>query len=93
MRKICNSEAYQLSSAYSGKWQPQYENYFARHFVRRLWAEEVVDGIVQVSNFPMRYTYNITTPLVPGAPAPAPSWARWPGAVSAMPFWAPLSSS
>ncbi len=66
MRKICNSEAYQLSSAYSGNWQPQYENYFARHFVRRLWAEEVVDGIVQVSNSPIRHTYNVSTMPVPG---------------------------
>jgi len=66
MRKICNSEAYQLSSAYSGNWQPQYETYFARHLVRRLWAEEVVDGIVQISNSPLRYTYNVSTLPVPG---------------------------
>ncbi|MBY0503516.1 MAG: DUF1549 and DUF1553 domain-containing protein [Bryobacteraceae bacterium] len=77
MRKICNSEAYQLSSAYAGNWQPQYENYFARHFVRRLWAEEVVDGITQVSNSPMRYTYNTTTPLLPGMPAPAGATVNW----------------
>lgn len=66
MRKICNSEAYQLSSAYSGNWQPQYETYFARHFVRRLWAEEIVDGIVQVSNSPIRHTYNVSSMPVPG---------------------------
>ena len=77
MRKICNSEAYQLSSSYSGNWQPQYETYFARHLVRRLWAEEVVDGIAQVSNSPMRYPYNVSTLTMPGAPATAATvnWA------------------
>lgn len=66
MRKICNSEAYQLSSSYSGNWQPQYETYFARHYVRRLWAEEVVDGIAQMSNSPLRYPYNTSSLPMPG---------------------------
>lgn len=76
MRKICNSEAYQLSSAYSGNWQPRYETYFARHFARRLWAEEVVDGIAQVSNSPLRYAYNVASVTVPGTPNTAQvNWA------------------
>ena len=76
MRKICNSEAYQLSSSYAGKWQPQYETYFARHFARRLWAEEVVDGLAQVSNSPLRYTYNISTlPVVGGSTTSQVNWA------------------
>lgn len=50
MRKIANSEAYQLSSRYEGTWKPEYETLFARKFVRRLWGEEVMDAIVQTSN-------------------------------------------
>lgn len=54
MRAITTSEAYQLSSAYSGDWKPEYERLFARKFVRRLWGEEVLDSIVQISNLPNR---------------------------------------
>jgi hypothetical protein len=52
MRKIATSDAYQLSSRYEGTWKPEYEKLFARKFVRRLWGEEVMDGIVQMSNIP-----------------------------------------
>lgn len=55
MRQITNSQAYQLSSAYEGAWNPEWENLFARKFVRRLWAEEIADSIVQVSNLPQPY--------------------------------------
>jgi len=54
MKTITTSEAYQLSSSYSGTWKPEYEKFFARKFVRRLWGEEVLDSIVQVSNLPNR---------------------------------------
>jgi hypothetical protein len=57
MRQIANSRAYQLSARYSGSWSPAWEPLFARKFVRRLWAEEIHDAIVQSSNF--RPTYNI----------------------------------
>jgi len=50
MRQIANSEAYQLSSRYEGTWKTEYEKLFARHFVRRLWAEEMHDAIAQASN-------------------------------------------
>jgi hypothetical protein len=49
MREIANSEAYQLSSRYDGQWNAAWEPYYARKFVRRLWAEEVHDAIVQSS--------------------------------------------
>jgi hypothetical protein len=52
MRKIATSEAYQLSSRYEGRWKPEYEKLFARKFVRRLWGEEVMDALVQISNLP-----------------------------------------
>src|SRR5262249_5227545 len=45
MRKIASSEAYQLSARYDGEWKADYEKYFARKLVRRLWAEEVHDAV------------------------------------------------
>ena len=49
MREIANSDAYQLSSRYPGKWDPAWEKLFARKSVRRLWAEEIHDAIAQSS--------------------------------------------
>jgi len=58
MREIANSQTYQLSSRYDGAWNAAWEPYFARKFVRRLWAEEVHDAVAQSSGtFP---TYNVT---------------------------------
>jgi hypothetical protein len=45
MKLITKSSAYQLSSHFQGDWKPTYENYFARHIVRRLSAEELWDAI------------------------------------------------
>ncbi|MBL8241224.1 MAG: DUF1549 domain-containing protein [Bryobacterales bacterium] len=49
MRQITTSQAYQLSSAYSGEWRIEYEPFFARKYARRLWAEEIHDAIAQAS--------------------------------------------
>jgi hypothetical protein len=49
MREIVNSDTYQLSSLYPGQWNAAWEPYFARKFVRRLWGEEVIDGVMQSS--------------------------------------------
>jgi hypothetical protein len=58
MREITNSDTYQLSSRYPGQWNAAWEPYFARKFVRRLWAEEVHDALAQSSgNLP---SYTIT---------------------------------
>jgi hypothetical protein len=57
MRKIANSEAYQLSSRYNGEWKFEYEPLFARKLVRRLWGEEIHDAVVQSSG--VLPTYNI----------------------------------
>lgn len=59
MRKIVNSEAYQLSSRYSGTWEPRYEALFARHLPRRLWGEELADSMVLASNIPNQYAYQL----------------------------------
>lgn len=57
MKVIATSNAYQLSSRYNGEWDPSWEPLFARHLVRRLWGEEVMDGIAQSSN--LMPTYNV----------------------------------
>jgi hypothetical protein len=46
---ITESSAYQLSSVFDGQWKPDYARYFARHFVRRLSAEELFDAIAQAT--------------------------------------------
>ena len=43
---IATSDTYQLASEYKGEWDPAWEKYFARHFVRRLWGEEIHDSVV-----------------------------------------------
>jgi hypothetical protein len=45
MREIAGSKTYQLSARYEGEWNPEWEPYFARKFVRRLWAEELHDAV------------------------------------------------
>lgn len=62
MRELTNSEAYQLSSRYSGEWKPEWEKLFARKLVRRLWAEEIHDAVVQSSGVPVNggAGYNLT---------------------------------
>ena len=54
MKAMATSEAYQFSSSYAGNWKPEYEKLFARKLARRLWGEEVLDSIVQISNLPNR---------------------------------------
>lgn len=56
MSEITNSDAYQLSSQYSGTWDPSWQPYFARKYVRRLWAEEVHDAVTQSSGALPSYT-------------------------------------
>ncbi|MCS7025600.1 MAG: DUF1549 and DUF1553 domain-containing protein [Bryobacteraceae bacterium] len=61
MRTIVLSESYQLQSQYPGEWNPAWEDLYARHLVRRLWAEEIHDAIVLSSHIPVNYA-------VPGLP-------------------------
>src|SRR5699024_8289087 len=49
MREIVDSKAYQLSSRYTGTWDPSTANLFGRHLVRRLWSEELHDAITTSS--------------------------------------------
>ena len=56
MRDITTSDTYQLSARYNGQWDPSWEKYFARKFVRRLWSEEVHDAVAQSSGIMPSYT-------------------------------------
>jgi hypothetical protein len=44
IRLIAETNAYQLSSSYPYEWKPEYERYFAKHFPRRLFPEEIYDA-------------------------------------------------
>lgn len=57
MRTIVTSDSYQLSSRYSGEWKAVYEDMYARHIPRRMWAEEIHDSITLSTNLPQ--TYNV----------------------------------
>jgi len=50
MRAIARSSAYQLSSRFDGEWKDRYTPFFARHYVRRLTAEQAHDAISQATN-------------------------------------------
>ncbi len=62
MRQMVLSDAYQMSSRYPGTWDPNWEPLYARHFVRRLWGEEVHDALVQTSGLTPSYDLNRTYP-------------------------------
>ena len=72
MREIVNSRAYQLSSRYSGTWNPTDERLFARKLVRRLWAEEIHDAIVQSYGVPVTYNNAIWGPVQYAMQLPEP---------------------
>jgi hypothetical protein len=56
MRTIANSQAYQLSSRHNGAYDAAWDTLYARHFVRRLWSEELHDAVAQSSNILPKYT-------------------------------------
>ena len=49
IRLVVNSSTYQLSSNFEGEWKDAYTPYSAKHFVRRLSAEEIGDAISQAT--------------------------------------------
>ena len=49
---MAKSSAYQLSSFYDGTWSEAYTPYFARHFARRMTAEETFDAITRATKVP-----------------------------------------
>ena len=69
---IAKSNAYQLSSAYPGAWKPDYVPFYARHFVRRLDAEEIHDAVVKATGILPSYVMDYAGSLTPLPPV---SWA------------------
>lgn len=67
LRTIAQSSAYQLSSRYPGEYKYEYVPFYARHYPRRLMAEEVHDAIAKATNVPATY-------VVQGFPGPM-AWA------------------
>lgn len=53
MALIVNSSAYQLSSSFPGEWKASYAPYYARHFVRRLPAAQIWDGVTTSTGLPL----------------------------------------
>jgi hypothetical protein len=77
IRLMAKSSAYQLSSRYPGEWRPEYEIYFAKHFPRRLYAEEIYDALATATNtiVPM-YVEGFDRPLLYATQLPDPSEPR-----------------
>jgi hypothetical protein len=59
IRLLVQSSAYQLSSNYSGPWKLEYVPLFARHYPRRLMAEEIHDAIVKATGAFPQYTWPV----------------------------------
>ncbi|MBM3725198.1 MAG: DUF1553 domain-containing protein [Acidobacteria bacterium] len=55
VRTLVQSSAYQLSSGYEGPWRPDDAGLFARHYPRRLEAEEIHDTIQQATGVVASY--------------------------------------
>jgi hypothetical protein len=59
IRVIVQSSAYQVSSDYDGEWKLDFVPLFARHYPRRLDAEEIHDAIVTATGVMTRYTWPV----------------------------------
>lgn len=57
IKTIAQSSAYQLSSRYDGEWKVDSVPLFARHYPRRLMAEEVHDAIVKATGVMPQYSW------------------------------------
>ena len=66
---IVKSNAYQLSSTYNGEWSPSYVPYYARHYVRRLNSEELLDAVAKATAITQNYSFGAPSTL------PAVQWA------------------
>jgi hypothetical protein len=57
LKLMVTSNAYQLSSRYTpGAWNESWVPYHARHYPRRLTAEEMLDAVVRATNTTMTFT-------------------------------------
>jgi hypothetical protein len=61
LKLMVSSNTYQLSSRYSGgTWNETWTPYYARHYPRRLMAEEILDAVVKATG--VGITINLTGP-------------------------------
>lgn len=51
IRMVAESSAYQLSSRRPGEWRPEFARLYAKHFPRRLSAEEIYDAFADAVDF------------------------------------------
>jgi hypothetical protein len=92
LKLLVQSSAYQLSSRYDGDWKLDYVPLFARHYPRRLDAEEVHDAIVAATGNLPRYTWPLASrDTMPPNTTPPPSdpvnWAmQLPSTTEGPPF-------
>jgi hypothetical protein len=59
IKTIVHSSAYQLSSRYDGEWKVEYVPLFARHYPRRMMAEEIHDAIVKATGVMPQLSYQL----------------------------------
>ena len=82
IKLIANSNAYQLSSKYGDGWNSAYALYFAKHFSRRLSAEELYDAVADatMTTVPM-FVDGYDHPLYHAAQLPDPTEPRSNGSI------------
>lgn len=81
LRLIAESGAYQLSSRYPGEWKPEYARYYAKHFPRRLSAEEIYDAMAQATMTQRPFfVEGFDEPLTHAVQLPDPTEPRYDGA-------------
>lgn len=73
---IVQSSAWQLSSRYDGEWQYGYVPLFARHYPRRLEAEEVADAIAKATGVMGNYAIGWENPVTWAMQLPDPAVPR-----------------
>ncbi|MBI1746708.1 MAG: DUF1553 domain-containing protein [Acidobacteria bacterium] len=56
IKLIMNSSAYQLSAGFPGPWEGRFAPYFARHFAKRMTAEQLLDSVFQATDLHGDYT-------------------------------------
>jgi hypothetical protein len=79
IRLLVQSSAYQLSSQYSAPWKLEYVPLFARHYPRRLDAEEIHDAIVKSTGVLSSYTWPVINAqtVARGAVLPQSAPVNW----------------
>ncbi len=80
---LVSSNAYQMSSRYDGQWKLEYVPLFARHYPRRLMAEEIHDRITLATGVPGGYVIkNWAAPATLAIQLPEPAEPRKDGNVA-----------